>query len=214
MSATQTRELPWGPKDEHSTDRFVESPLRLTDQVDLLGKFLARAAARDVDALGDFYDETKSLVYGLALRIVGDPAAAEEVTLDVYTEAWRRARSFDPHRGSTLTWLLMLTRSRAIDCLRFGANRRRKQETIEGLWQMPDTDASVEDACPIADQRRRVRAALGRLNAAERQTIELTFFDGLTPAELAKRLNQPLATVRTWIRLAFMKLREELGRAV
>jgi RNA polymerase sigma-70 factor (ECF subfamily) len=157
------------------------------------------------------YDGTHPLVYGLALRILGDVADAEEVALDVYTQVWRTAGNFDPRRGSVSAWLVTLARSRAIDRLRSAAARRQREESRPELPEAPAAARSPEEASLLGQRRVRVRAALARLLPEQREAIELAFFSGLTHSELAARLGQPLGTVKTRIRLGMMKLRELLG---
>ena len=177
----------------------------------LLNEYVRRTAQGEEEALAILYDETNRLVYGLALRILGEPADAEEVTLDVYTQVWRNARGFDPQRGNVTAWLVMLTRSRAIDRLRSGAGRKEREEPLEWLPDLPASAESPEQASVSSQQRRWVRAALAELSPEQREAIELAFFGGLSHGELAARLGQPLGTVKTRIRSGMMKLREVLG---
>ncbi len=170
-----------------------------------------RIASGESEALGRLYDGTHPLVYGLALRVLGDIRDAEEVTLDVYTQVWRTAGSFDSRRGTVSAWVVMLARSRAIDRLRSGAIRRRREETLSEWFEAPAAGASPEEASLLGQQQRRVRAALATLVPEQREAIELAFFSGLSHSELAARLGQPLGTVKTRIRLGMMKLRELLG---
>jgi RNA polymerase sigma-70 factor (ECF subfamily) len=174
-------------------------------------QYLADVAGGSQSALAKLYDESSSLVYSLALRILGDVADAEEVTLDVYTQVWRSASAFDGTRGRAASWLSMLVRSRAIDRLRSTAGRRQKEESVEefpfaaSAEQLPET-ASIQN-----EIRRQVRAALAQLSPEQRQAIELAFYSGLSHAELAEKLGQPLGTVKTRIRLGMLKLRQLLG---
>jgi 1-acyl-sn-glycerol-3-phosphate acyltransferase len=172
---------------------------------------MERIAQGDGEALGRLYDGTHSLVYGLALRILGDTADAEEVTLDVYSQVWKTAGNFDLYRGTVSAWLVMLARSRAIDRLRAGAARRQREETRGELPDAPASTVSPEEVSLLSQQRRLVRAALDTLAPEQREAIELAFFSGLSHSELASRLGQPLGTVKTRIRLGMMKLRELLG---
>jgi RNA polymerase sigma-70 factor (ECF subfamily) len=177
----------------------------------LWNECLEQVAEGDSQALGRLYDGTHALVYGLALRILGDVADAEEVTLDVYTQVWKTARNFDPRRGSVSAWLVMLARSRAIDRLRAASKRRQREETYAEIPDHPAPTVSPEEASLLGQQRQRVRAALATLTPEQRQAIEMAFFSGLSHSELAAKLGQPLGTVKTRIRLGMMKLRELLG---
>ena len=170
-----------------------------------------RVAQGDAEALAVLYDGTSGLVYSLALRILGDAADAEEVTLDVYTQVWKSGKAFDIRRGNAIAWLTMLARSRAIDRLRSGAHRKQREELFAGLPEIAASSASPEQASVWSEQRRQVRAALEELPPEQRELIELAFFSGFSHSELAARMGQPLGTVKTRIRVGMMKLRELLA---
>ena len=186
---------------------------RVSERDRLLRDLVARAAGGDESALSSLYDETSSLVFGIACRILANPPDAEEVTLDVYTQVWRRSAAFDPQRGSVVAWLAMLTRSRAIDRLRAGAAQARRSTELEDASTVATMCEGPEGAFALAQERQRVSAALAVLPAEQRQSIELAFFSGLSHSEIAASLGLPLGTVKTRIRLAMMKLRESLGAA-
>jgi RNA polymerase sigma-70 factor (ECF subfamily) len=171
---------------------------------------LRRLAAGDHAAMAELYDQTHQLAYGLALRIVGDRAAAEDVLLEVYAQLWRQASAFDAGRGSPTAWLMTLTRSRAID-----ARRRRgcgpATESLETVGE-PAADAPGPEALTAAAERHRfLHAALAGLDVQLRQLIELAYFGGMSQTEIADALGQPLGTVKTRIRSAMMQLRESLA---
>ena len=172
---------------------------------------IRRIASGDSEAVGALYDQTSSLVYGLALRILGDVADAEEITLDVFTQVWKSASKFDPGRGSALAWLVMLTRSRSIDRLRSRADRDVRELPIAGSRQPRDISNLPDENSFIRQQRMMVETALGGLTPEQRELIELAFFSGLTHSELALRTGLPLGTVKTRIRLGIIKLRELLA---
>lgn len=172
---------------------------------------LERAAAGDEQAFAGFYDESSGLVYSVALRILGNAADAEEVTLEVYTHVWRSAGDFDAARGSVRAWLAMLARSRAIDRLRSGATRRTFERELPEAVAIVDPGILPDEAGAANQRRRFIQAALETLSAEQRQAIELAYFSDLSHSELAAKLGQPLGTVKTRIRLAMMKLRELLG---
>lgn len=171
-----------------------------------------RLVAGDARALAELYDLHAHPVYSLAVRIVRNHADAEDVVQDVFVQAWRQASRFDPARGSIASWLLMITRSRAIDCLR----RRGVLTTrIRAVAIEPDSgQCSVVDSPEIAvlgdEETRRVRRTLAQLPVDQRAAIELAYFEGLTHSEIANRLQQPLGTVKTRIRLGLMRLRDEI----
>jgi len=166
-------------------------------------------AAGDQTAMAEFYDQTHPLVYGLALRILADPAAAEDVMVEVYTQYWTQAGGYDPSRGSPSAWLMTMTRSRAIDARR-ARGRDLASEPLAAAGD-PASDAPDPEALTVAGERHRVvHAALAELSAERRQLVELAYFAGMSHGEIAARLGQPLGTVKTRIRSAMMQLRERL----
>jgi RNA polymerase sigma-70 factor (ECF subfamily) len=173
-------------------------------------ELVRRAAEGDQAALGELYDETSHLVYGLAWRILGDPIGAEEVSIDVYEQVWRQAAKYDSQRAAPLAWLLMLTRSRAIDHLRITRRRRQREESLDGAVSLPSHTADPEQDSMTAERCRMVQTALAGLKPEQREVIELAYFDGLSQSEIADHLHVPLGTVKTRIRLGMMKLREWL----
>ncbi len=175
------------------------------------GGCLSQVAGGDADALARLYDGTSSLVYGLALRILRDAGGAEEITEDVYMQAWRQAARFDPARGSVIRWLLTVTRSRAIDRLRVGASTRDRHAPIEDAGAVRDPAPEPEHAAEAGQRRALVRAALAALSAEQRQAVELAYFAGLSHTEIAAQLGAPLGTVKTRIRLGMNHLRTVLG---
>jgi len=148
----------------------------------------------------------------LRIDVVGDRATAEEVTLDVYTQVWRTAVQYRTERGSPSTWLLMLARSRAIDCLRSRAWRdhNREQPLEATVTEFADSTPTPEQISVQAAHRRMVQSALASLDPKPREAILLSFFSGLSHTEIAARLGQPLGTVKTRIRLGMVRLREVL----
>jgi RNA polymerase sigma-70 factor, ECF subfamily len=178
---------------------------------------VARAAAGDEAALGVLYDTHARAMYSLALRILGDESDAEEVTQDVFAQAWRQAGRYDASRGTVAAWLLNMTRTRAIDRLRARRARpdssaARAAEELSPALTAPYVDPG--DALGVARDAERVRAALQQLPLLQRLAIELAYFEGLTQTEIAERLEQPLGTVKTRIRLGLSKLRESLSGSV
>ena len=194
-----------------SAARLKEAPESRPAPPDVWAREVERAAAGDPDALARLYDGTVSLVYGLALRIVRDAGAAEEITEDVYMQVWRQAARYDPERGSVVRWLLTVTRSRAIDRLRAGALQREHLAPLDAAGDVLDTEPGPEHAATEGERRSLVRAALARLSADQREAIELAYFRGLSHSEIATRLGAPLGTVKTRIRLGMDRLRTSLG---
>jgi len=173
---------------------------------------LERMARGDQAGLAEMYDRHGRLVYSLALRIVRDRGDAEDVTQDVFVQAWRQASRFDTTRGNVAAWLLTMARSRAIDLI-----RRRRVRPQPGA---DDMVMETKDASPAPDvqfewvQRAEViQEAMGALPLLQRLAIELAFFEGLTQAEIAEQLEVPLGTVKTRIRQGLLKLRDRLARA-
>jgi RNA polymerase sigma-70 factor (ECF subfamily) len=172
---------------------------------------IRRIATGDQSALADLYDTMSRQVYGLVIRIVSDSGAAEEVTLEVFTQVWRQASLYDLSRGTPSAWLCTLARSRAIDRLRSGAQERRRAEPIESVSSTAAADGADPEATAADSERRaRVQTALEQLPAEQREAIELAYFGGFSHSEIAERLGQPLGTVKTRIRLAMVRLREAL----
>ena len=167
------------------------------------------AAGGDQSALAGLYDGTSRPVFGLVLRIVGDRPTAEEVLLDVYTQAWRQAANYDEERGAPLAWLMTIARSRAIDRLR-SAKHDQYKESLDSVREISDTDPNPEQATVDSERRRLVCSALAALPAEQREVVELAYYSGLSHSEIALRLDQPLGTVKTRTRLAMIKLRDML----
>ena len=175
---------------------------------------LVESIARgDEDALRSLYERTHRIVFTLIVRITSNPATAEELTLDVFHDVWRRASTYDPTGGSVVGWIMNQARSRAIDRVRFDQRKKRVNQDADN--PLPVAAASgPQEAFDLKDQARRVRDALTVLKPEERQVIETAFFAELTYRDVAKRLQQPLGTVKTRIRSALGKLRQALATTV
>ena len=174
-----------------------------------LANLIRGMAERDESAMSALYDATNRLVYSLVLRILSDPAIAEEVMLDVYMQVWRQASTYDEKRGGPLAWLTTVARSRAIDRLRSGKQRQQREEPLERA-DNHSAPANIEEEVAAAEMRERVQAALAQLSPEQREVIELAYYGGLSHSEIATRLATPLGTVKTRTRLGMMKLRESL----
>lgn len=167
-------------------------------------------AAGDQLALHALYERSHRLVFTLIMRITANRETAEELTIDVFHDVWRRASRYDAANGTVLGWIMNQARSRAIDRLRFD---NRKKRTYSDDLQPPVEVAAEPDPVDVLDMRRQrdsLRQALSILTADERQAIETTFFAGLTHVEAAARLNQPLGTIKTRIRSGLSKLRNTM----
>jgi RNA polymerase sigma-70 factor (ECF subfamily) len=168
-------------------------------------------ATGDQSALATLYDATNRLIYSLILRVLSDVSSAEEVLVDVYTQVWRQAASYDANRGAPLAWMATIARSRAIDRLRSGWQDQRRKEPLEVLGDAPANAASPEETTAASERQRFVREALNLLTPEQREVIELAYYSGLSHSEIAEKLKQPLGTVKTRTRLGMMKLREALA---
>lgn len=165
-------------------------------------------AAGDQLAFHAIYERTHRVVFTLIMRIVGDRHTAEEVTLDVFHDVWRRAQGYDADGGTVIGWIMNQARSRAIDRHRY---EHRLKRVDPGRDAPPPTAAeAATGAVERLDRGARLRDALAVLSADERTAIESTFFGGLTHVEAAARLDQPLGTVKTHIRSGLQKLRGAL----
>lgn len=168
-------------------------------------------AAGDRDAVASLYDRHARAVFSLALRIVRDQQDAEEVVQEVFAQAWRSAGRFDTGRGAVVAWLLMMTRSRAIDRVRARRGDGKRVGDDDFLAQMPDVGMAPDLSVLTSERVSHVRAALAALPLMQRMAIEMAFYEGLSHHEVAERLEQPLGTVKTRIRLGLLKLREALA---
>jgi RNA polymerase sigma-70 factor (ECF subfamily) len=164
----------------------------------------------DDRALHALYERSHRIVFTLMVRITNNRATAEELTLDVFHDVWRRASTYDAAGGSVVGWIMNQARSRAIDRVRF--DQRKKRVNQEASTPLPVAAISPQEAFDLRDQARRVRDALTVLKPEERQVIETAFFGELTYDEAARRLQQPLGTVKTRIRSALAKLRQALAK--
>jgi RNA polymerase sigma-70 factor, ECF subfamily len=168
----------------------------------------------DQAALGDLYDQTSALVHGLCLRIVRDPLVAEELTLDVFMQAWNQAAAYDPARGTPEAWLLVIARSRALDWVRSARNARAQSEAsldvLDALGVEPAAPESSESGA-MSDRRRIVAAALEHVSVEEREVLGCAYFRGMSHSEIASFLKQPLGTVKSRVRSGLMKLRRSLA---
>ena len=170
---------------------------------------LALVARSDDEALAALYDRYGRQAYVLAVRILRDPALAQDAVQDAFLAAWRTAPSFDPRRGSPATWLMTLVHRRAVDVVRREERRRAAPLDDAPVASGDATDEAVE----TREQRVRVQAALACLTPAEREALELAYYGGLSQSEIAERLGVPLGTVKSRMFAGLARLRDELGEA-
>ena len=176
------------------------------DLVDLL----QRSARGDRDGFASLYDATAARVHGLALRVVRDPAQAEEVTQEAFLEIWRTASRYDAERGSAVSWLLTIAHRKAVDRVRSAEASSRRESTYHHRNQSVDHDTTA-DAATASLEARRVRTALGALTDVQREAIELAYFGGYTHTEVATLLDLPVGTAKTRIRDGLIRLRDTIG---
>lgn len=171
-------------------------------------QLLQRIAARDVQALSDFYDQTVGPLFSVAVRILGDPTEAEEVIQDVFVQIWEKAAVFDTALGSAIHWALTITRRRSIDRLRARQRRARLLEELQstGLESPPEGRSERLDT----QDALMVRRALASLPPDQKQALLMAFFEGKTHLEIAESLGEPLGTIKARIRRAMLKLRDSL----
>jgi len=171
---------------------------------------LVRAmAGGDQLALHALYERAHRFVLTLGVRITGNRETAEEVTLDVFHDAWRRASGYDPANGTVLGWIMNQARSRAIDRVRF--ERRKKRVDPECPAHSAEADGSA-DVLEMKQEADQLQDALGVLTPHERQAIETAYFADLSYTDAAAQLNEPVGTVKTRIRSGLRKLRATLGK--
>jgi RNA polymerase sigma-70 factor, ECF subfamily len=170
-----------------------------------------RVATGDQSALAAIYDATNRFIYSLVLRVLGDMSSAEEALVDVYTQVWRQASSYDANRGAPLAWMATIARSRAIDRLGSGWQDQHRKEPLDILGAAPVKASGPEEFAAASERQILVQEALNVLTPEQRQVIELAYYSGLSHSEIAEKLNRPLGTVKTRTRLGMMKLREALA---
>jgi len=177
---------------------------------DVLAELLRRSARGDQHAFAELYDLTSSRVFGLAVRVVRDPAQAEEVTQEAYLEVWRTASRFDQDRGSALSWLMTICHRKSVDRVRSAEASTRRDTTYNQQNQTIDHD-STADAAQASMEAKRVRDAMKSLTDVQREALELAYFGGYTHTEIAGILNLPVGTAKTRIRDGLIRLRDKMG---
>jgi RNA polymerase sigma-70 factor (ECF subfamily) len=198
-----------------STDAAARDAAAARAAVD--AELVRRMRSKDERALGTFYDRWFPVVHGVVSRMLESPDDVEDVVEEAFWQAWRQAERFEVERGSVQTWLLTITRSRALDRLR-ARRRLREDPLVDATANEADTSAPTPAAPsdPLADAEHAersqiVRAALADLPAEQREALELGYFGGLSQSEIAEQTGQPLGTIKTRMRLALQKLRERLS---
>jgi RNA polymerase sigma-70 factor (ECF subfamily) len=186
-----------------------------------LAQLLARSGLGDRAAFARLYERTSGHLLAVVLRIQRDRAQAEDLLQEVYVSVWKAAAGFDAARSQPLTWLTHIARNRAIDSLRRAqAQPRLESTTRDDDDDRPDAADTLADDAPgpldllgLASQKRQLSACMERLTPPQRQSVALAFFDGLSHAEVAAQLREPLGTVKSWVRRALNTLKGCLDRA-
>jgi len=180
-----------------------------------LSQLLARAGLGDRAAFGRLYEQTSGHLFAVVLRIQRDRAQAEDLLQEVYVSVWKAAAGFDAARSQPLTWLTSIARNRAIDSLRrAGAQPQTVSTTRDEDDERPDAVEALADEAPgpldllgRASDARQLSHCMEGLSPPQRQSVALAFFDGLSHAEVAEQLREPLGTVKSWVRRALMALK-------
>lgn len=175
-----------------------------------LAELLRRSARGDEAAFATLYDATSSRLHGLVLRVVRDPAQAEEVTQEAFLDIWRTAARFDPARGSALSWLMTIGHRKAVDRVRSAESSRGRDTSYHQRNAAVAHDATA-DAAHASLEATRVRSALAQLTDAQREALSLAYFGGYTHTEVASMLDLPVGTAKTRIRDGLIRLRDTMG---
>ena len=182
---------------------------RIPDLERELRELISKISRGCESALGKLYDRMISQVYGLALKILRSKPEADEVTIDVFKQIWDKAFDYTPDRGTPSAWLITLTRSRAIDKLRSDTKRRSIQDALHD--DIPSNIDPPDETTETREKRALIEKALSELAPKQRESIELAYFHGLTQTEISARMNEPLGTVKSWMRAGMIRLREIIG---
>jgi len=200
LSASQSRKLFF---DERVLDLDEVTAAATASDVELVALLREQPAA----GIAALYDRYGRLIFSVALRVVQDRGAAEEITQDVFMRCWRSLDRYQPSQGSLAAWMLSITHNRAIDELRSRRGKNMRREISDDILQ---PQAAIDPGFEEVLLHGEIQQALQGLPVAQRDVIELAFWNGLTRREIAERLSLPLGTVHTRLRLGMDKLRESL----
>jgi RNA polymerase sigma factor (sigma-70 family) len=203
---------------------MLRSPADWTERSHDLSRLLARAGVGDRAAFATLYERTSPHLLAVVLRINRDRAQAEDIVQEVYVNVWRAASSFDAAQSQPLTWLTSIARNRAIDSLRrlqtqprmraAPASEGRDSEDDDVYDTVADESPGPLDLLSRAAEARSLAACMDQLSPSQRQSVALAFFQGLSHAEVATQLRQPLGTVKSWVRRSLATLKSCLDAAV
>lgn len=172
---------------------------------------MQRVAQRDPEALRALYDRCGRFVLSICIRILRDRHEAEQLLIDVFTEVWERSARFDATRGSPITYLVTLARSRAIDRIRARKNNSPVSlDVVAAVVATSDKSPGPVEQSLAGERRTIVRQAMNSLEPSQRQAVELAFYDGMSHSEIAQKLNKPLGTIKTHIRQGLIRLKGQL----
>jgi RNA polymerase sigma-70 factor (ECF subfamily) len=172
-------------------------------------ELMIRVADGDRAAFTQFYDETCKLVFSVVLRVLRDRAQAEEVTQDIYLEAWTTAARYDSAKASATTWIVTMAHRRAIDRVRSSQSSRNRDVKI-GIRDLDREFDHVSEEVEVHSEFARARKALAALTALQREVVSLVYFDGYTQSELAEQLQVPVGTIKTRLRDGLLRMRAEM----
>lgn len=175
-----------------------------------LAELLKLSGRGDQDAFARLYDATSARVFGLAVRVVRDPAQAEEVCQEAFLEVWRTSARYDPAKGSAISWIFTLVHRKAVDRVRSAEASSRRDTTYQARNHAVEHDTTAE-AVQASFEARRVRGALEALTPVQREALELAYFGGYTHTEVATMLDLPVGTAKTRIRDGLIRLRDAMG---
>jgi RNA polymerase sigma-70 factor (ECF subfamily) len=190
---------------------FLFAAFEAKSEADLI----ERLQRRDQDAMRELYDKYGRLVYSVIFRVVKEAGIAEDLAQETFLRVWNRVQFFDREKGALGPWILAVARNRAIDHLRsLDARMALKSTDLDGPFEQPEAFQNLERDILNSDRARTLREAFAKLTPHQRQVIELAYYEGLSQSEMAERIQQPLGTVKTWVRTALKTLRNELEEVI
>jgi RNA polymerase sigma-70 factor, ECF subfamily len=188
---------------------LLQVALRFRDDADLA----RRLRERDAGAMRELYDHYGRLIYSLIQRMVRNSAAAEDLVQETFLRIWNRMPAFDQERGALGPWVLTVARNRAIDYLRSSDGRMSAGALDLDRLEHPGQFCDFDNRALSLDRARMLKEAFEKLTPNQKTVIELAYYEGLSQTEMADRMQQPLGTIKTWVRSALKVLREQLTEA-